>query len=507
MKRRLMKNTAASLLQEFVSLACAFILPRLIISNYGSEYNGIVSSVSNFLAFVTLLRGGVGGVTRAAMYKPLVEQDVRKLSGIVNATERFMRKVAFIFVVFLICFALVYPMAVEKQFDYFFTVSLVVILGISTVAQYYFGITYQFLLQADQRNYVYSLLQTSAVLINTVLSAWLINLGVEFRMMKLVSSIIFCITPFGLFAYVRSKYRLDRTVKADETALSQRWDAFAHQIAGYIHSNTDLVVLTIFGDLFMVSVYSIYYLVANGVKKLVIILTSGFEAALGNLLGKKELGKFTTGVFLYEWGINVISIIIFTCMSMLITPFVSIFMKDINDANYYQPTFGYLLAMSEYISCIRIPYFNVIEVSGLFKETKKYAAVEAMINIILSVSLVKRYGYIGVALGTIIATIYRTIHYAVFAANKVVKCSIIFFVKRQIISIGNIVLLMGSYFWLDINHYLDKCCTYMEWFAVAVITFCVASVITLAINIVCYPQVTKKIVVLLLRKEERGAEK
>ena len=68
-------NSISSLLSQLVTIICGFVLPRLILSQFGSSYNGITSSITQFLNCVILLRAGVGGVTRAALYKPLADGD------------------------------------------------------------------------------------------------------------------------------------------------------------------------------------------------------------------------------------------------------------------------------------------------------------------------------------------------------------------------------------------------------------------------------------------------
>ena len=40
---------------------------------YGSDVNGLVSSITQFLGYIALVEGGVGGVIRAALYKPLAK--------------------------------------------------------------------------------------------------------------------------------------------------------------------------------------------------------------------------------------------------------------------------------------------------------------------------------------------------------------------------------------------------------------------------------------------------
>lgn len=122
-------NSISSLLSQLVTIICGFVLPRLILSQFGSSYNGITSSITQFLNCVILLRAGVGGVTRAALYKPLADGDNNQISGIVNATQQFMKKVSAIFSILLLAFAIVYPLMVLDEFDYWFSFSLVIILG------------------------------------------------------------------------------------------------------------------------------------------------------------------------------------------------------------------------------------------------------------------------------------------------------------------------------------------------------------------------------------------
>ena len=140
--KKALLNTASALLLEIVTIVCGFILPRLILATFGSKYNGITSSITQFLSYIALLKSGIGGVTRASLYKPLQEKNTDEISAIVKATESFMRRVAKIFAVFIIIFAAAFPFVVSEEFSWGFSFSLVLILGFGTFSQYYFGITY-----------------------------------------------------------------------------------------------------------------------------------------------------------------------------------------------------------------------------------------------------------------------------------------------------------------------------------------------------------------------------
>ena len=217
--KKAIMNSITAILGEIVSIICGLILPRLILSTFGSSYNGITSSISQFISCVVLLRAGIGGVTRAALYKPLAENDNKKISGIVNATTIFMRKVALIFAGALIIFACVYPLLVSNEFGWFFSFSLVIIIGFSTFIQNYFGISYGMLIQADQRKYIITILNICMTIANTVVAALLIWFGASIHIVQLGSSIVFALNPIILNIYVRKRYKIDKSVKPDNTAI------------------------------------------------------------------------------------------------------------------------------------------------------------------------------------------------------------------------------------------------------------------------------------------------
>lgn len=90
--KKAFRNTICQLLLEAITAACGLILPRLILSYFGSTYNGIIQSISQFISCIALLKSGIGSVTRAALYKPLAQNDSVGISEVVNATELFPHK-------------------------------------------------------------------------------------------------------------------------------------------------------------------------------------------------------------------------------------------------------------------------------------------------------------------------------------------------------------------------------------------------------------------------------
>ena len=455
--KKALVNTVTALLLELVTVVCGFILPRLILGTFGSRYNGITSSITHFLSYIALLKSGIGGVTRASLYKPLQEHNTKAVSAIVMATEQFMRQVARIFAVFIFVFAAVYPFAV-REFSWLFSFTLVLILGIGTFAQYYFGITYQMLLQADQRQYVSSFVQIATTIANTIIAAILIKAGFSIHIVKLGSAVVFTMNPVFINFYVRKKYSIDRTVKADKTAISQRWDSFAHQIANFVHGNTDVVILTLLSTMNEVSVYSVYALVVSGVRKLVYTLGSGVDAAFGNMLAKKEDHILRENLELFEFIMHYVSGFCFSSAIVLIVPFVGVYTSGVHDADYNRPLFGVLLCVAELLWCIRVPYQSVVLAAGKFKETRNGSIAEPIINIIVSTILVFHFGLVGVAVGTAVAMAFRTVQYAFYMSNNVVIRPWWVFVKNVAV-IGSAVTISCI-----LASIIDRTCSsYIDW--------------------------------------------
>ena len=235
-------NILSTAILEIITVISGLILPRLVLTNYGSAYNGIISSITQFLSLVSILRLGVAGATRVALYRTLANNDTKGTSSIVKATELYMRKIGVIILVYIICLSVAYPIYLKSEYGYLNIALLVIAVGLGTFAQYFFGITYQTFLTADQSVYIYNTIQSICTIANTAISVMLIIHGYSIQVVKFGSAVVFVLTPFILSIYVSTKYHLDKKAVPDSIALSQKNDVMASSLANIIHQNTDIVV-------------------------------------------------------------------------------------------------------------------------------------------------------------------------------------------------------------------------------------------------------------------------
>lgn len=470
-------NTGTGLLKQLVVVVCGFILPRYMLSYYGSEVNGLVASITQFLGFISLLEMGIGPVIQANLYGPLAKKDNEQISKIVKSSERFFKRIAYIFLVYIAVLAICFPVLIGGEFEAVYTISLLIIIAISTFAQYYFGATYQLLLNADQKAYIQTVLQIVTVLLNTVFSVVLMKLGMSVHVVKLVTAIVFVLRPLGQAIYVKHNYDLDKKVVLKEEPIKQKWSAFGQHIAAVVTERVAVVVLTLFSTLANISVYSVYFAVVNGITTTVITAAAGLESFFGNIVAKNEKKALVKSFALVEWIIHLIVTVLFVVTCITIIPFISVYTDGIKDVNYILPQFGVLLTLGYAVRCLRLPYFTIVKASGHFKETQNGAFIAVAINIALSLGLVFKYGLNGIAIGTLAAMAYHTIYFVWYLRKNILKRSPLHFLKHLVVDavIGVLAFKLSQRFVMtDLS--------YMAWVVYAVKVSTVTCIVAVLVS-------------------------
>lgn len=413
-------NLITSLVFQVATMLSGLILPRVIIGTFGSELNGMVSSITQFLSFISLLEGGLGAVVLAELYKPINDKDDNKVKSILYSSQKFFSKLAFIFIIYTVVLSILYGYIFQTDYSFGFVCSLVYILSFTTLVQYLFAITFKLLLQAQQKIYIVNIVSTATVLINLILSVILIYIFPSIHLIKLCSAFAFILQPIVFRFFVEKKFH---NLKSDESKnnyiISNRWDGFAQNLAHFVNLNTDIVVITLFLSLTDVSVYTVYLLPITALRSIISSMTNSYQSALGKYYaqGEKELLKSNFEKF-NRFNLSITIAMFGTCL-ILIVPFVSLYTQNIHDANYYQPIFAILITVANMFFCIREPFRFLALAAGKFKETNFGAVMEAVINLALSLILITRYGLIGVAIGTLVAVVYRFVYLIVYLKKNI----------------------------------------------------------------------------------------
>jgi O-antigen/teichoic acid export membrane protein len=446
----------------------------------------LTSAINQFFKVITLFQAGIGGVTMASLYKPLAEKNRQEISVIVKTTELFLRKISLIFVIFSIIFSLLYPYLINIAFDRWFTTVLILVMSISTFAQYFFGQTYVFLLKSDQKQWLISLISIAKTIINTILAVILIKFGYGIIAVKAGSAVVFALSSFLLYIYAKSKYEIVNTVHSDNLKLEHRWDNFGQQVSQFVCQNTDLIILSVFSNVYEISVYTVYAMILHGLYGFFTPLVSSFESAFGNMFAKNQLSLIGKNLKIYESILYSTSTFLYGCGAAMIIPFIDLYTKGVTDIDYSRPIFAYIFIVSSLFQCYRLPYSNLTHALGHFRQTRNPSFIEAGINIALSIYLVSKMGIVGVIIGTLVSYMYRTFMYAFYVARIIIKRSPLIFIKRILLSLISVSIIAAVPLIKESWTTHENVENYLEWIVSAIPIAILALLIVLANELIFY---------------------
>ena len=488
-KKLLAQNTAASFLSQITVIICGLVLPRLFLQYFGSEVNGLLNSITQFLGVISFLELGIGAVVQSSLYKPLAEKNSLQISKVVVSASIFFRRLALILLVYVLFLMVVYPIISNQNFDYLYTTTLIAAISISSFAQYYFGIVNSLLLNADQRGYIQYNAQTITLILNTIVCSIMIPLGSSVQMVKLTTSLIYLARPLVLRAYVNKWYRIDWKIKYTEEPIKQKWNGVAQHIAAIVLDGTDTIVLTVFSSLSNVSIYSVYYLVIKGIKSLFLSIANGSQALIGELWAKQELNELNHFFAKMEWIVHTGITYVFACTATLIVPFVRVYTSGVHDANYIQSEFAVLLTLANAIHCLKLPYNTMVLVAGHYRQTQRNYISVAILNVAISILTVKMLGLIGVAIGTLVAMAYQTVYLVVYNSNNFIFWPIKKACKQFAVDAFSAVLIVTAG-----NQIKMASVSYTSWFVLAVEVALISLVIVAVINTIFYRNMMKHLI-------------
>ena len=477
-KKKIFLNIGFSIILQSVNIICGFIIPKIIISNYGSDVNGLTTSISQFLACITLLEAGLGPVIKSVLYKPISNNDTNKIIKVLKSSEIIFRRISYFFIFYVLVLCIALPYKFIEEFDWLYTFSLIVIISISIFMEYYFGITYKLFLQAKQKTYITAIIQTTTLIVNAILVLLLVYFKQSIQVVKLGSCFIFILRPILQNIYVKKKYNINLKNNIPNYKISQKWDGLAQHIAFVAHNNADVVILTICGNLKYVSVYSVYSAIINNISNIVHSFVGGVDAFFGIIISNNKHEVLNREFRIYECFYYTVGTIIFSSTIFLIIPFVKIYTYNIKDVNYIRPCFAYLMVLAKFIYIIRQPYNDLVKVSGHFKQTRIGAYIEAISNIVISFVLVWKLGIIGVTIGTIISMFIRTIEVIVYTSRKILKRSIWDSFKNIVVIGIELILITVIVNWIPKFEIYN----YITWIIYAIYICIISSIVVLLIN-------------------------
>ena len=402
------KNLIVALVGQSIGLVISFVARIIFIKILGSEYLGLNGLFVNILSVLSLAELGIGEAITYSLYKPLAQNDIKKCQMLMQ----FYKKTYTIIGITILCLGI----AITPFLNYFIKelpnisdIYFIFILFVTNTAVSYFFSYKRNLIIADQKRYIatayryifYAMLNIIQIVYLIIEKNYIGYLLIQISM-TIIENLLISVKADKMYPYLKKnkKIPLDRETKGEIVKNTKAM--MMHKIGGIIVSSTDNIIISKFVGIIEVGIYSNYYLITNALNIIYGQLYSSILASVGNLCIENNIEEqylvYKRIDFLGFWIYSFSSI----CLICLLNPFIDIWIGS----QYLFPFYVVLIiTVNFYIYGMRKVNITFREATGMFYKDRWKAIIEAIINLIVSVILVKKLGVFGVLLGTFISSI------------------------------------------------------------------------------------------------------
>lgn len=419
--RRIAKNVLVGGMCQVIAMALSLFIPRLMIVSYGSDVNGLVSTVSQAFAYLALLEYGIGAATVNRLYKDIATEDGAGINYTLSATRSYFYRLIPIYAACVLGFVLLFPYIIKTNVSPFTIRMIILVQGTSGIVNFAFTNTYRMLINADGRNYVQTLLNLMMRLINTIGQIVLINSGYSVVLVQCVALLATVVNAIAVQTYVRRQYpNVKLSWGVSPKILEQKGAFFIHELSAVIFLSTDVFVIGVCCGTAVASIYAIYQLIYHSLNSILTIFENGVNFKLGHIYnGARE--RYERFHDAYEAAYSALVFAFMTVTLYLTLPFVALYTEGVSDAVYVDKYLPLLFALIQLLTCSRMTCVKLISVAGHAKNTVVNTVLESVINLTVSILLARKIGIYGVLIGTVVALLYRSNDIICYANFRILK--------------------------------------------------------------------------------------
>ncbi len=429
------KNTSVSFITNLLTIVIGLIAQGIFIKILGSEYLGINGLFSNIISMLGIVELGVGSAIIYHLYKPIAEENIKKVKALMNFYKKCYTIIALIILTIGLMIIPYLNLFIEEvTID--INISLVYILFIIEIVCSYLLSYKRSIINANQKNYLVNFIHIGYLVILNILEIiilvltknYYLYLGIKI-VMRILENVGVTLLANKLYPYLKNNNeKLDENTKKD---IFQKVKAlFFHKIGGFIVLGTDNIIISKFIGIIEVGLYSNYYMIIEAVEKLFGQVIKVITPSVGNMLVKESSEKsfeiFKRVRFLNFWIATFSGISLLVVMNSFITVWIG--------SKYLLATCVLIvLVLNYYAKSMRSCHMIFKEAAGIYYEDRYIPLLESVLNIVASLILLKYFGLAGIFMGTIISSlVLYCISYPKYVYKKLFNRSYLNYTKETL---------------------------------------------------------------------------
>lgn len=381
----------------------------------GDEVLGLYQLFTQVMVYVALVDGGLSSAVLYALYKPNVDQDTKTINMILAAARKIFSLIGIVVFAIAAVASFIIPFFIKDQtFPYLYVSGTFILFSLSNVVSYFF-VPYNVLIEVKEKKYIANLSLQIGQIVQNILEIVLLLSGWSFLSILVMHSIIKLISNLIIYFICKKMYpEIDYSSKEKDYSFTKQVKHLVfHKINGLVGSNIDVLIISKLLGLASVAIYSTYNYIVNMLKTILGKISGALLAIIGNSLNKNtdESNKLFLEINSMMFYVGTV---ICVPLTFALNKFIEIWYEGTIKTDILV-SIAFTLYLLIFI--IKQPVVVYINAAGLFKETKKCALTDTLVNLTLSLTLVWFVGIPGVLFATAIS---------VFIAEYIMKGFILY---------------------------------------------------------------------------------
>ncbi len=402
-------NVLSNLSLEILSIIFAFVVRTLFIKFLGSQYLGLNGLLTNVLSMLSIAELGFGTAITFSLYKPLSKNDNEKVSILMSFYKKVYMYIGILILVLGIILSFFLKLII-KDYSLFSNINLIYFLYLINSVFWYFVSFKDILIVADQKNYKLTKINFLFKFIISFVQIAILYFTKNY-ILYLVSQ--FSLTLLQRFItnryitklYPNVSFKSNKSLDSDDSALIKKniKAMIFHKIGDYSINGTDNIILSAALSINIVGIYSNYLLFINTLNTLISAIFKSVVSSIGNLIAENENKEKHIEVFN---NINFIGFLIYGLSALILYFMLNRFITLWLGESYIFNNFIVLIiVLNFYFTGMRTPVSSFKIAAGIYNEDKYVPLIQALINLVVSIILVKPLGIAGVLIGTLVSSL------------------------------------------------------------------------------------------------------
>lgn len=430
-------NLSYAIAGQCLGLLVSFFARIAFIQVLGTEYLGLNGLFANLLSILSLLELGVGSAITFSLYKPLAENDTEKVKSLMKLYKKAYISIGTLILVFGVSFIPFLELFIKSIPDIPHLQFIFLLFLIDSAISYFYSYK-RTLIITDQKRYIATIYRYSFFILLNIVQILVLYLTHNYILFLLCQ----IIATFAENIVVSKKadklypYLLEKDIKKiDKETLNQIIKNVramtAHKIGGVVINSTDNLIISKYVGLVGVGLYSNYLLIISALNIIIMQVFTSITASVGNLGATETDDKkkfiFNIVFFMNFWIYGFVSI----CLVALLNPFISLWIgRDF----VLDTEVAMAIIVNFYLTGMRQGVLTFRDALGIYWYDRYKPILESMINLVVSLILVKELGMLGVFIGTMISTVTTSLWVEPYVLYKYgFKSSVLSYFKRYIL--------------------------------------------------------------------------